>query len=121
MSSMQVLDDAFIADLLQGQRTRGDYDTVLRDFLASGAPGILIPLDSGPMTGKSADQVKTGLENARKRTDSNTGQLVHQGAQNVRVVKKDDLVYLIDTSKVQGAQAQQAQPAQEGQPQPQPA
>jgi hypothetical protein len=121
MSNMTVLDNDMIADLLQGQRTRGDYDTVVRDFLASGAPGIRVPLDSGALAGKTPDQAKTGLENARKRTDSNTGQLVHQGAQNVKVVKKEDIVYLIDTSKVAGAQQAQAEAQAEVQAQPQPA
>jgi len=92
-----VLDAAKIQELLAVGRTRGAYGTVLSNFLESGEPGIEVPLDSGEIAGKSSKQAKTGLDNARKRTDEKGG-LVYAGAQNVRVIEQDGKVYLINTS-----------------------
>jgi hypothetical protein len=94
-----------ITELLSKQRTRGDYGTVIRNFLESNEAGIEVPLDSGPLAGKTADQVKIGLDNARKRVDSNTGQPDFPQGHALKVVKvgkegEDQHVYLIDTSKV---------------------
>jgi hypothetical protein len=87
-----------IAELLSKGRARGAYDPVLSDFLASGEAGIEVPF-TGTLAGRTAQQVKTGLDTARKRTDAN-GKLVHEGAQNVRVISADDNVYLINTAAV---------------------
>ena len=85
-----------IAELLAKGRARGAYDPVLADFIASGEAGIEVEL-TGALAGRNAKQVKTGLDNARKRTNDN-GKLVHEGAQNVRVIEADDTVYLINTA-----------------------
>lgn len=91
-----VLDPAKIQELLAAGRTRGAYGTVLSTFLESGNPGEEVDLTSGPIAGKSSKQAKTGLDNARKRTDDK-GALVYAGAQNVRVIEQDGHVYLINT------------------------
>ncbi len=106
---MSTLSPDMITQLLQKQRTRGDYESLIRSFLDSGEAGIEVPLDSGPLTGKTADQAKIGLDNARKRVDSTTGQPVIVGGHALKVVKvgkegEEQHVYLIDTSKVTGAQ-----------------
>ena len=80
-----VLDAATIQQLLSGQKSRGDYDAELRSFLESGSPGIEVSLTEGRFAGKKASQVKTGLDNARKRTNEGGG-LVHKGAENVKVI-----------------------------------
>lgn len=87
-----------IAELLSKGRARGAYDQPLADFLTSGEAGIEVPLN-GAFTGKNGKQVKAGFDAARKRTDAN-GKLVHEGAQNVRVIEADGNVYLINTSVV---------------------
>lgn len=92
-----VLDPAKIQELLAAGRTRGAYGTVLADFLTSGDAGIEVPLDNGPIAGKNSKQAKTGLDNARKRTDD-AGKLVYDGAQNVRVIEQEGHVYLINTA-----------------------
>ena len=84
-----------IAELLAKGRARGAYDPVISDFLASGEAGIEVEVN-GALTGRTSKQIKTGLDNARKRTDSN-GKLVHEGGNTVRVVEADDKVYLINT------------------------
>lgn len=85
-----------IAELLSKGRARGAYDPVLKDFIASGEAGIEVEF-TGTLAGRNAKQVKTGLDNARKRTDDN-GKLIHDGAQNVRVIESDEHVYLINTA-----------------------
>lgn len=92
-----VLDPTRIQELLAAGRTRGAYGSVLKTFLDSGEAGIEVPLDSGEIAGKSSKQAKTGLDNARKRTDDN-GKLVYDGSQNVRVIEQEGHVYLINTS-----------------------
>jgi hypothetical protein len=92
-----VLDPARIQELLAAGRTRGAYGSVLKSFLDSGEAGIEVPLDSGEIAGKSSKQAKTGLDNARKRTDDN-GKLVYEGSQNVRVIEQEGHVFLINTS-----------------------
>jgi hypothetical protein len=111
-----------IQDLLAGARSRGEYDQYLKEFLDSGDAGRLVDRESGILAGKGADQVKVGIENAKKRTND-AGTLLHPGAQHVKVIRKapqgDDgkpmkdppdnqvMVYVIDTSKVAGAEVEQ--------------
>lgn len=85
-----------IAELLAKGRARGAYDPVLADFLASGEAGIEVEA-SGALAGRTSKQIKTGLDNARKRTNEN-GKLVHEGGNNVRVIEADGSVYLINTA-----------------------
>lgn len=92
-----VLDADTIAALLAGQKSRGDYDRVITEFLTSGEPGWLVDLETGPLAGKSAKQVKTGLDNARKRTDQ-AGKLVHEGGADIKVILNDEKAYVINTA-----------------------
>lgn len=102
------LDMSTIQALLSNQKSRGDYDAELAAFLTGGEAGIEVSLTDGRFTGRTAQKVKTGLDNARKRTND-AGGLVHAGAQNVKVVAvgkegEEQHVYLIDTSKVGGGE-----------------
>jgi|SRR6185295_6755626 len=106
----QAIDAQMIQALLSKQKSRGDYDADLRDFLSSGNAGVEIDLSSGRFAGKRAKQVKTGFDNARKKT--NDQGLVHPGGTLVKVIaindKNDDEgnpkgeqeehVYLINTA-----------------------
>jgi len=87
-----------IAELLSKGRARGAYDPVMESFLTSGEAGIQVEA-TGALAGKTGKQIKSGLEAAKKRTNDN-GVLVHEGAQNVRVIEADDNVYLINTAAV---------------------
>lgn len=91
------LDPATIQELLSKQKSRGDYDVELREFLAGGEAGIEVSLSDGRFAGKPSGTVKTGLDNARKRTND-AGGLVHEGAQNVKVIESDGHVYLINVA-----------------------
>jgi hypothetical protein len=118
-----------IQGLLAGARSRGEYDTYLKEFMESGDPGRLVDRETGILAGKKADQVKVGLENAKKRTND-AGQFVHPGAQGVKVIRKapeDDngkpikdapdnevMIYVIDTAKVEGVATQE--PSQDAVP-----
>lgn len=89
-----------IQELLSNQRSRGDYDAVLSDFLDSGEAGIQVDLDSGVLAGKDAKKVKTGLDNARKRINQSTGKPVFEKGHAVKVIVAEDNVFLINTASV---------------------
>ena len=93
----QALTAEAITALLSNQKSRGDYDAEIAEFLTSGEAGILVPLDEGRFAGKDAKKVKTGLDNARKRPNSQGG-LVHDGGQNVKVIVSEDKVFLVNTA-----------------------
>lgn len=119
------LDAATIQALLSKQKSRGDYDADLSEFLSSGEAGVEIDLTSGRFAGKRAKQVKVGFDNARKKT--NEKGLVHAGGNLVKVIalnsKNDDEgnavnpddehVYLINTQLLggEGTEAQEPQAA----------
>lgn len=88
---MSTLDLSAIQELLAGSRARGDYDTVLSDFLKSGDMGIEVDLNNGPLAGKNnekgAKNVVTGFKNAAKRMNDD-GQPRHPGAHNVQVIMR---------------------------------
>ena len=109
---MTTLSPNEIQELLSKARSRGEYDQYLKEFMESGDAGRLVDRESGILAGKSADQVKVGLENAKKRTDDNNKLIHGDGALAVKVIKKtegegddkEELVYVIDTSKVAGVE-----------------
>lgn len=99
----EVLDAATIQALLAKQKTRGEYDEELADFIQSGVAGVEISLIEGRFAGKKASNVKTGFDNARTRTNKQTNQPVHAGGNMVSVIKVGDAekgeeehVYLIN-------------------------
>ena len=94
----QALTAEAITALLSNQKSRGDYDAEIGEFLASGEAGILVPLDEGRFAGKDAKKVKTGLDNARKRMNSGGTGLVHEGGNNVKVIVSEDQVFLVNTA-----------------------
>lgn len=88
---MTALDLSAIQELLSTSRARGDYDTILDDFLKSGDMGIEVDLTSGPLAGKNTEKgaknVVTGFKNAAKRMGDD-GQPRHPGAHNVQVINR---------------------------------
>jgi hypothetical protein len=86
-----------IAELLAKGRSRGDYESFLREFLDSEEAGWEVPLDSGPFAGKTAKQVKTSFDNARKRLGDD-GKAKIDGGTAVKVIVADDKAYLINTN-----------------------
>jgi hypothetical protein len=109
MASQALSQDAIQA-LLATARGRGDYDTVLSDFLKSDDAGIEVDLTSGALAGKDAKNVVTGLNNAKTRMNKETGLPVHQGGHAVKVILRkvgegdaaEEHVFLINTTKVGG-------------------
>lgn len=111
------LDLDAIQALLETSRARGDYDSILDEFLASGDMGIEVDLTSGPLAGKNTEKgaknVVTGFKNAAKRMGDD-GQPRHPGAHNVQVINRkvgdgDDAeyhVFLINKATLGQAQAQ---------------
>lgn len=85
------IDDAdTLADLLSGAHGRGDYKTVLKAFIDAGIRLAQVPLGEGLFEGKKPQTVKTGFENAK------TSKEPPAGADQVKVVKKNDQIYLIN-------------------------
>jgi hypothetical protein len=86
---MSALSLEAIQDLLAGSRARGDYDTVLSEFLKSGEMGIEVDLQNGPLAGKNTEKgsknVITGFKNAAKRMNDD-GTPRHPGAHNVQPI-----------------------------------
>lgn len=95
------LTEAQIAELLADNRGRGDYGQYLTTFIDSGSPGEQVDMESGILAGKTADKVKTGLENAKKARDKD-GALKLPKAQDVLIVKKDDVVFVINRGVTAG-------------------
>ncbi len=77
-----------INELLKGGKTRGDYDTVLSEFLSGPDAGTEVDLTSGPLAGKDAKNVVTGFNNAKSRMVKETGQPRHPGGHAVKVIKR---------------------------------
>ena len=106
----QALTAEAIASLLATSRGRGDYDSVLSDFLKSGDAGIEVDLSAGALAGKDAKNVVTGLNNAKTRMNKETGEPVHPGGHAVKVILRkvgdgdnaEEHVFLINTSLVGG-------------------
>lgn len=93
-----------IQELLADSRGRGDYGQWLSNFVKSGSPGEEVDLTTGLLAGKTADKVKTGLENAKKSRDKD-GVLKYPDAQNVMIIKKGDSVFVINRGVTEGATA----------------
>ena len=93
-----------IAELLADNRGRGDYGQYLKDFVASGSGGEQVDMTGGLLAGKTADKVKTGLENAKKARDRD-GNLKLPEAQNILIVKREDMVFVINRDVAQGEAA----------------
>lgn len=87
-----ITDEATLAQVLAGARGRGDYKTILSAFIEAGVRLAQIPLDGGMLEGKNAQTVKTGFENAKSSKEP------PEGADQVKVVKKDDLIYLVNSA-----------------------
>ena len=92
-----------IQELLADSRGRGDYGTYLMNFVRSGSPGEQVDLTTGLLAGKTADKAKTGLENAKKARDKD-GILKYPDAQDVLVIKKGDVVFVINRGVSAGSE-----------------
>ncbi len=64
------LDENEVTETQSQTRSRGDYDVVLADFMASGSRGVRITPE-GALEGKNAPAIKSGLDNAVKRMEKN--------------------------------------------------
>lgn len=99
MSEM-VLDLQSIGDILGGTRSKTNASDYLRDFLASGDLGREVNLNAGSFAGKSAKQIKTALDNARKKVNEETGTLAIPNGTDVQVRVKQETEGKGDAKKV---------------------
>lgn len=110
-----------INEILGGTRSKTDAGGYLRDFLASGELGRQVNLTAGSFAGKTPKQIKTALDNARKKVNDETGTLAIPGGTDVQVrvkqetegkgkdkVIKAEYLFVINTKLVAEAQAKAA-------------
>lgn len=111
------LDD--ITGILGETRSKTNAGEYLRDFLSSGELGREVDLNTGSFAGKPAKVVKTALDNARKKVNDETGQLVIPGGTDIQVRVKqvtngkkgdekvvlEEHLYIINTKLVAEARA----------------
>jgi hypothetical protein len=111
-----------VMDILGTTRSKTDAGGFLNEFIESGALGKEISLTDGTFAGKDVKQVKTALDNARKKVSDETGNLVIQGGTDLQIrikqntngkrgkekVVTSEHVFIINTKLVGEAQAAQA-------------
>lgn len=84
--AMIELTDKQILEVQAASRTRGLYKTAMEAFVESGVKGNRVDLESGEFAGKSAASVYQSMK--------------AHAPDNVRVIKNDDGVFLINTDLV---------------------
>jgi hypothetical protein len=100
-TTFQTIEDTELAELLASSRQRGIYDEQLRAFLATGIPAAKVNLADGEFKDKKQATVKTGFEGAVKRAKTGKGSWegegngLPEGVSGVRVIGKEDGVYLV--------------------------
>lgn len=95
-----------IAKLLGETRTKGQYIGRLNQFIESGAGAVCVTEEwPADFNGKQANTIKQGFENAKNSKNR------AEGSDNVKVIKNNDLVYLVNYGSDEVAEAAQAQAA----------
>jgi len=84
-----------ILAVLGQSRTKGEYAGYLKDFLESGEAGVSVNDTWPALSQKKATTVKQGFENAKDKKDA------PEGAENIKIVKSNDQVYLFNLSLVE--------------------
>jgi hypothetical protein len=77
------LDD--ITGILGETRSKTNAGEYLSNFIESGELGREVDLNAGTFAGKPAKVIKTALDNARKKVNDETGQLVIKGGTDIQV------------------------------------
>lgn len=96
---MAGLDPQVIAALLSKSRTKGQYVERINEFLANGEAGISVSEQWPDMSGKNASTLKQGFDNAKDHKEA------ADGADQIKVVKSDEGVFLINLALVETAEA----------------
>jgi hypothetical protein len=97
--AVQGLSAEQINALMAGSRTKGQYSEALGTFLESGEAGVSVDEAFPHLAGKNAGSVKQGFDGARTKKDA------PEGADQVRVIKQGDTVYLLNQALIAGAEA----------------
>jgi hypothetical protein len=92
VSKMAGLTADQIQTLLGKTRTKGVYVQYLNQFIASGEAGVNVNEQWVDLRDKKATTLKQGFENAKDNKEA------ADGAENVKVISNEDLVYLINLS-----------------------
>lgn len=79
-----------IGGILSETRSKTNAAEYLREFLESGELGREVDLNAGTFAGKDAKQIKTALDNARKKVNDETGKLVIPGGTDIQVRVKQE-------------------------------
>jgi hypothetical protein len=74
-----------VDEILGSTRSKTNAGEYLTEFLASGELGREVNLQAGSFIGKTAKQVKTALDIARKKVSDTTGNLMIPGGTDVQV------------------------------------
>ena len=92
-----ILNDDFVNDLLAGAGAKGQYGIEFNAFVNSGVRGVKVDLETGTFAGKKPTSVRSSFEIARKKygEKSEENKAV---ADAIRVIAKDEQVYLINTA-----------------------
>lgn len=79
-----------IRGLLASSRTKGEYSEYLGEFLESGDAGVCANEEWVSLKDRKDTTIKQGFENAKN------SKTAPEGADNVKVLRNDDKVYLIN-------------------------
>lgn len=110
-----------ITSILGETRSKTNAGEYLSNFLQSGELGREVDLDAGTFAGKPAKTIKTALDNARKKVNDETGELVVKGGTDIQVRVKqvtngekgekkvvlEEHLFVINTKLVAEARAKQ--------------
>lgn len=113
-----VFDELFIdvPDTEQAQiaatgKEKGLYGPIVQAFISSGKSMAGVPLDRGPLNGKTTKQAKSGFDRTRKTLKKGTNDLLFPGGDNVRVRVVDGTENVIYLQNLANSGAAQAAPA----------
>lgn len=89
-------------------KEKGLYGPIVDSFIASGKSMAGVPLDRGPLNGKTTKQAKGGFDRTRKELVKGTDRLAHPGGDLVRVrvaEGTENVIYLVNTASSGAAPA----------------
>ena len=90
-----------VAALLSKTRTKGQYIVRLNEFIDSGDMGVEVGEQWVEFRDKKGTTLKQGFDNAKDHKE------IHEGADNIQVIKQDEKVYLVNLAHEEIAQSQE--------------
>lgn len=87
------LTDEFIAELLAGSRTKGQYKTFLDEFVASDEPVVNVKETWPVLKDKKASAMYQSFNNAKAKLNG--------AGEAIRVINRNDELFLMHTGRVE--------------------